>query len=153
MSAAVGGRDDYDALTLRGLARTSEDLRQARRLLSLACVYDGMSRADAARGGSAGDDLTFNGGAKIGSVLSLTRGPLSRLLATPGFSHLTGRPQHPARTRASWRLSKKRPPKPCLPFEPRSGRQADRGLVQDEARIGQKTGRVRIRARKGTRPR
>ncbi len=51
MSAAVGGRDDYDALTLRGLARMSEDLRQARRLLSLACVYDGMSRADAAKGG------------------------------------------------------------------------------------------------------
>ncbi len=51
MSAAVGDRDDYDALTLRGLARTSEDLRQARRLLSLACVHDGMSRADAAKGG------------------------------------------------------------------------------------------------------
>ncbi len=51
MSAAVGGRDDYDALPLRGLSRTSEDLRQARRLLSLACVYDGMSRADAAKGG------------------------------------------------------------------------------------------------------
>ena len=33
---------------------------------------------------------------------------------------------------------------------------ADRPIevwVQDEARIGQKTGRVRIRARKGTRPR
>ncbi len=51
MSAAVGDRDDYDASPLRGLARTSEDLRQARRLLSLACVYDGMSRADAAKGG------------------------------------------------------------------------------------------------------
>ena len=50
ISAAVGGRDDYDALTLRGLARTSEDLRQTRRLLSLACVHDGMSRADAAKG-------------------------------------------------------------------------------------------------------
>ncbi len=53
ISAAVGGRDDYDALPLRGLSRTSEDLRQARRLLSLACVYDGMSRADAAKGGGA----------------------------------------------------------------------------------------------------
>ncbi len=87
---------------------------------------------------------------------------LSRLPAAPGFSRLTGRPQHPtqdsgrtrAKTRASWRLSKKRPPKPCLPFEPRSGRQADRGPGsgrgphQDEVRIGQKTGRVRIRARK-----
>ncbi len=35
---------------LRSLSRTSEDLRQARRLLSLACVYDGMNRADAAKG-------------------------------------------------------------------------------------------------------
>ncbi len=51
MSAAVGGRDDYDASPLRGLARTSEDLRQARRLLSLACVHDGMSRADATKMG------------------------------------------------------------------------------------------------------
>ncbi len=51
MSAVAGVRDDYDALTLRGLVRTSEDLRQARRLLSLACVHDGMSRADAAKGG------------------------------------------------------------------------------------------------------
>ncbi len=54
MSATVGGRDDYDASPLRGLARTSEDLHQARRLLSLACVYDGMSRADAAKGGRTG---------------------------------------------------------------------------------------------------
>ncbi len=50
MSAAVGGRDDYDASPLCGLSRTSEDLRQARRLLSLACVYDGMNRADAVKG-------------------------------------------------------------------------------------------------------
>ncbi len=51
MSAAVGGRDDYDALILHSLSRASEDLRQDRRLLSLVCVHDGMSRADAAKGG------------------------------------------------------------------------------------------------------
>ncbi len=145
MSAAFGGRDDYDASPLHNLARTSEDLRQAWRLLSLACVHDGMSRADAAKGdgrarqslrdrghrfneagpeglfdrrvlrpqmrmrprwlnllrsanpapalsmtlepdgGSAGDDLTFNGGAKIGSVLSLTRGPSPDCLQRPAF--------------------------------------------------------------------
>jgi len=51
MSATAGGRDDYDASPLRGLSRTSEDLRQARCLLSLACVYSGISRADAAKGG------------------------------------------------------------------------------------------------------
>ncbi len=51
MSATVGGHDDYDALPLRDLSRTSEDLHQARRLLSLACGYDGMSRVDAAKMG------------------------------------------------------------------------------------------------------
>ena len=175
MSAAVGVRDDYDALTLRGLSRTSEDLRQARRLLSLACVHDGMSRADAAKGGgrdrvhrfneagpeglfdrrvprprwlnllrssnpapalsltlepdggSAGDDLTCNGGAKTGSVLFLTRGPSPGCLQRPAFPASPGARNTRPNTRASWRLSKKRPPKPCLPFEPRSGRQADRG--------------------------
>lgn len=44
-------RTDYDAKELRQLARKSHDARQARRLLALACVYDGMSRADAARAG------------------------------------------------------------------------------------------------------
>ena len=144
MSAAVGGRDDYDASPLRGLARTSEDLRQARRLLPLACVHDGMSRADAAKGGGknrqgpggpAGDDLTCNGGAKTGAVLSLTRGPSPGCLQRPAFPAPPGarntrtrtRPKTWARTRASGRLSKRRPSKPCLPFEPRSGRQADRG--------------------------
>ncbi len=41
-------RDDYDAVTLRRLAKGSRDSRQARRLLSLAAVYEGMSRAAAA---------------------------------------------------------------------------------------------------------
>jgi transposase len=42
-------RDDYDAAKLRALARRSQDVRQTRRLLALAAVYDGMSRAEAAR--------------------------------------------------------------------------------------------------------
>lgn len=41
-------RDDYDAGTLRSLARASKDSRQTRRLLSLASVYDGESREAAA---------------------------------------------------------------------------------------------------------
>ncbi len=62
MSAAVGGRDDYDASPLCSLSRTSEDLRQVRRLLSLACVHDGMSRADAAKmGGVARQSLRDRG--------------------------------------------------------------------------------------------
>lgn len=42
-------RTDYDAHLLRQLAKRSSDTRQARRLLSLAAVYDGMNRTEAAR--------------------------------------------------------------------------------------------------------
>jgi len=42
-------RGDYDAETCRRLAAGLKDVRQARRLLSLAAAYDGMSRAEAAR--------------------------------------------------------------------------------------------------------
>jgi transposase len=44
-------RDDFDAAQLRGLAKRSRDVRQARRLLALAAVYDGMSREEAAKVG------------------------------------------------------------------------------------------------------
>ena len=42
-------RADYDAAELRRLAKRSQNNRQIRRLLALAAVYDGMSRADAAQ--------------------------------------------------------------------------------------------------------
>lgn len=48
---AISLRDDYDAAELRRLAKRSRDVRQARRLLALAAVYDGMSRAEAAKVG------------------------------------------------------------------------------------------------------
>ena len=51
MSSGVQLRDDYDAAGLRALAKRSDNPRQIRRLLALAAVYDGMSRADAARVG------------------------------------------------------------------------------------------------------
>lgn len=51
MPSTVQLRDDYDAEELRALARRSRDPRQIRRLLALAAVYDGMSRAAAARVG------------------------------------------------------------------------------------------------------
>ncbi len=51
MSAAIQIRTDYDASQLRRLAKQSRCSRQSRRLLSLAAIYDGMSRADAARVG------------------------------------------------------------------------------------------------------
>jgi len=54
MSAPIALRGDYDAPTLRGLARRSRCADQARRLLALAEIYDGGSRGDAARIGDTG---------------------------------------------------------------------------------------------------
>ena len=51
MGKALGLRDDYDASSLRLLARKTNDVRVARRLLALACVYDGMDRSAAAKAG------------------------------------------------------------------------------------------------------
>jgi transposase len=47
--ASVRVRSDYDAAGVRRLAREAGDADQARRLLAIAAVYDGMSREDAAR--------------------------------------------------------------------------------------------------------
>ena len=49
MSAAIAVRDDYDADGLRVLAGKTKDANQARRLLALAAVCDGMDREAAAR--------------------------------------------------------------------------------------------------------
>jgi transposase len=42
-------RSDFDAVALRGLARKTKDAPQARRLLALASIYEGASRAEAAQ--------------------------------------------------------------------------------------------------------
>jgi transposase len=42
-------RSDFDAGQVRRLAKMAEDAAQVRRLLSIAAVYEGMSREDAAR--------------------------------------------------------------------------------------------------------
>src|ERR1700676_395431 len=49
MSAAIELRDDFEADELRRLAGKAKDADQARRLLALAAVYDGMDREEAAR--------------------------------------------------------------------------------------------------------
>src|SRR5918998_327692 len=45
---AIPLRSDFDAAALRAVARRTKDAAQARRLLALAAVYDGASRAEAA---------------------------------------------------------------------------------------------------------
>lgn len=42
-------REDFDADTVRAVAARSQDGRQVRRLLSIAAVYEGKSRSEAAR--------------------------------------------------------------------------------------------------------
>jgi transposase len=49
MSVPIALHSDFDAATLRKLARRSRDPDQTRRLLALAEIYDGGSRSDAAR--------------------------------------------------------------------------------------------------------
>jgi hypothetical protein len=48
MSLAIPLREDFDAMTLRRLAKGSKDAAQTRRLIALAAIYDGASRANAA---------------------------------------------------------------------------------------------------------
>jgi transposase len=49
MSAAIAVRNDFEADELRCLARTVKDANQARRLLAIAAICDGMDREEAAR--------------------------------------------------------------------------------------------------------
>jgi transposase len=49
MSAAIALRDDFEADALRGLAAKAKDANQARRLLAIGAIYDGMDREEAAR--------------------------------------------------------------------------------------------------------
>ena len=49
MTRAIALRGDYTAGDVRKLAARTKDANQSRRLLSIAAVYDGMSRADAAK--------------------------------------------------------------------------------------------------------
>ena len=52
MGSAISLRSDFDGDGLRRLARQTRAASQARRLLAVASIYDGGSRADAARLGS-----------------------------------------------------------------------------------------------------
>lgn len=49
MGIAIGLRKDFDATTLRALARGSKDGPQARRLLALAAIYNGATRSESAK--------------------------------------------------------------------------------------------------------
>ena len=85
MPAALALRSDFDSQSLRGLARRCEDSNQSRRLLSLAAVYDGMSRTQAAKIGGMDRQtlrrwvLRFNSDGPEGLVDRWSSGPARRL--------------------------------------------------------------------------
>ena len=54
MSVPIPLRRDFSALRLRGLAKKTKDGPQARRLLTLAAIYDGATRTEAAKIGGVG---------------------------------------------------------------------------------------------------
>jgi transposase len=54
MAAPISLRNDFDSACLRRLAKTTKDVKQCRRLVALAEIYDGGSRTDAARIGGVG---------------------------------------------------------------------------------------------------
>ncbi len=61
MGRALPLRGDFDASTLRRLAKGSRDAKQIRRLLSLAVIYEGGNRTAAARTGDDVMDLSLCG--------------------------------------------------------------------------------------------
>ena len=85
MPAALALRSDFDSETLRNLARQARDSNQSRRLLSLAAVYDGMSRGEAARIGGMDRQtlrrcvLRFNSQGPEGLFDRWSSGPARRL--------------------------------------------------------------------------
>ena len=87
MPASVRLRTDYSAEELRRLAKSAKSVSQGRRLLSIAAVRDGMSRADAARiGGMDRKTLRdwvhrFNEAGPDGLLDHWSKGPAPRLSA------------------------------------------------------------------------
>ena len=85
MPTALPLRPDFDSQTLRGLARRCAVSNQSRRLLSLAAVYDGMNRTEAARIGGMDRQtlrhwvLRFNADGPAGLVDRWWCGPARRL--------------------------------------------------------------------------
>src|SRR5881392_3662469 len=85
MSAAISVRDDFEAEELRVLAGRVKDANQARRLLAIAAIYDGMDREEAARiGGMDRQTLRdwvhrFNEQGPAGLIDGWSKGPEPRL--------------------------------------------------------------------------
>lgn len=85
MGVPIALRSDFDALSLRRLARHSADAKQTRRLLALAAIYEGSPRSAAAKIGGVGLQvirdwvLRFNAGGPAGLIDRKAPGQTSKL--------------------------------------------------------------------------
>ena len=85
MSVAITLRSDFQASSLRRLARESKNGPQTRRLLALAAIYDGASRSEAAEIGGVTVQIVrdwvmkFNAGGSDGLIDRKPPGQSSRL--------------------------------------------------------------------------
>src|SRR5260370_16412186 len=70
MAIPVALSGDFKASQVRGLARKTKDGPQARRLLALAAIYDGATRAEAAKIGGVGLQIIRDWGLRFNA-----RGP------------------------------------------------------------------------------
>lgn len=95
MGRSLDLRSDFDAVGLRKLARRCGHHRQSCRLLAIAAIYDGMSRAEAARAGGMDRQtlrdwvIRFNGGGPDG-LRDRFRGKPCRKLTDDQLQELAG---------------------------------------------------------------
>ncbi len=100
-------RKDFDAARLRLVARESDDADPVRRLLTLAAIYDGMSRAGAAQIGGVTRQIVRDWVVRWRlvdlvqwvwerSAISISRQTLGRGLRAMGYRKLSARPRHHA---------------------------------------------------------
>lgn len=87
MSARTKLREDFDAGAVRGLAKSSKDAAQTRRLLAVASIYDGSSHLEAARIGGVSPQIVrdwivrFNARGAEGLIAGRSSSPVSKLTA------------------------------------------------------------------------
>ncbi len=112
MVAPIGLRDDFDAPALRALAKASRDPDQLRRLPSVAEIYDGGSRGDAARLGGVVRWRLLDLAQWVWEEfrIRISVQTLSRELRALGYRKLSARPRHYAQDRDAMAAFKKSSP-------------------------------------------
>ena len=115
-------RADYDAARLRSAARESKDAGQTRRLLTLAAIYDGATRTEAAAI-EAGPTPAIHGVVRWRIVdlvqwlwdesqVAVSKQTLGRELRAMGYRKLSARPRHHAQAAGAIEAFKKSPRAP-----------------------------------------